>query len=161
MAKGWVHATFDLMAFGRSYFSLHQYKDHPWENLGTKHRELYHEWYNEFGKNWDFKNPFPLVIHLRTATIEDSDEAEKFQSMVSHDYLDKIWDTLNDKQRMTIEQRLKWFIENPKELNHVYEIDVFCGLIHRVIDGKEVVEPCPQLIQEYKRLRNYVAKINL
>lgn len=159
MAAGWVHATMDLMAFGRSYFDLHKYKDHPWKEFGYKHRRLYHDWYNEFGKNWNFDEPFPLIIQMRTNAFANPDEAEKFQSWVAHDYLDRIWDTLDAIRRQNFEQMCKWFLENPKELNRVYEIDVLRGLIYRVVDGKEIIEPCPELMGEYKRLRAYVAKI--
>ena len=160
MAAGWVHATVDLMAFGRSYFGLHKYKDHPWKEFGYKHRKLHHDWYNEFNKSWNLKEPFPPIIHMRTNAIENPDEAEKFQSWISHDYLDRIWDTLNQKQKQDFELACKWFLENPDELNRIYEIDVFEGLIHRVIDGKNITEHCPELVNEYRRLCNYVAKIN-
>ena len=159
MPAGWVHATMDLMAFGRSYFDLHKYKDHPWKKLGYKHRQVYHDWYNEFGKSWDIDKPFPLIIDIRTNAFKDPGRAEKFQSWVAHDYLDKIWDTLNQENRRNFEFSCKWFLENPKELNRVYEIDVFKGLIYRVVDNKNVVEKCPELIDEYKRLRNYAAKV--
>lgn len=161
MAAGWVHATVDLMAFGRPYFDLHKYKDHPWKELGYKHRQRYHHWYNEFGKKWDFKEPFPLIVHMRTNAFGDPDRAEKYQSWVSHDYLDKIWDTLNRAQRRDFELACKGFLENPEELNRVYEIDVFRGLIYRVVDGKDIVESCPQLIGEYQRLCQYVAKVQI
>lgn len=160
MAAGWMHATMDLMAFGRSYFDLHQYKDHPWEELGYKHRQLYHEWYSEYGKNWGLNDPFPPIIHMRTAMIADRDEAEKFQSCVAHDYLDRIWDTLNAEQRREREAAFKWLLLNPDKLNQKARINVFVGLIYRVVDDKEVIESCPELIQEYKRLRQYVGKIN-
>ena len=98
---------------------------------------------------------------MRTDAIENRDEAEQFQSWTSHDYLDRIWDTLDSEQRRNFELACKWFLENPEELNRVYEIDVFRGLIFRVIDGKEVTENCSELIKEYRRLRSYVARINL
>ena len=161
MAAGWVHATMDLMAFGRSYFDLHKYKDHPWRELGYKHRQVNHDWYNEFGKSWNLNEPFPLIIHMRTNAIVNPDKAEQFQSWVSHDYLDKIWDTLNLEQRRNFELACKWFLENPEDLNRVYEINVFKGLIYRVVDGKEIIEYCPELIKEYQRLRRYAVKINL
>ncbi len=161
MAVGWVHATMDLMAFGRSYFDLHKYKDHPWIELGYKHRRVNHNWYNEFGKSWNFDEPFPLVVHMRTNAIAGPGKAEQFQSWTSHDYLDRIWDTLNSEQRNSFKQACKWFLENPEHLNRVYEIDVFKGLIYRVVDGKEVVENCPELIEEYNRLRAYVARVSI
>lgn len=160
MAAGWVHATMDLMAFGRSYFDLHQHKDHPWRQLGPKHRQVHHDWYNQFGKNWNFNEPFPLIIQMRTNAFADPDRAEKFQSWIAHDYLDKIWDTLDSSQRKNIERTFKWLLEHPEDLNRIYGIDVFRGLICRVVDGKSVVERCPELIDEYKRLCSYVSKIN-
>ena len=161
MAAGWVHALMDLMAFGRSYFDLHKYKDHPWRELGYKHRQINHDWYKEFGKSWNFNEPFPPIIHMRTDAIENPDEAEQFQSWTSHDYLDRIWDTLDSERRRNFELACKWFLENPVELNRVYEIDVFRGLIFRVIDGKGVIENCPELIGEYRRLRAYVDKVKI
>lgn len=161
MAAGWVHASMDLMAFGRSYFDLHKYKDHLWKELGYKHRWVNHDWYNEFGKSWNFNKPFPPIIDMRTQVFETDEQGEKYQSLVSHDYLDRIWDTLGSEQRRNFEEACKWFLENPEHLNRVYEIDVFKGLIYRVVDGKEVVENCSELIEEYKRLCRYAAKINL
>lgn len=160
MAAGWVHATIDLIAFGRSYFDLHQYKDHPWRELGFKHREINHDWYKEFGENWDFSDPFPLIIHMRTAVFSNPDEAEKIQSWFSHDYIDRIWDMLDNNRRIEIEENFKRLLQNPEELNRACEIDVSHGFIYRVIDGKKVIEHCPQLIKEYQRLRNYVSKID-
>lgn len=91
MPASWVHASIDLMAFGRSYFDLHKYKDHPWKILKENHRQLYHHWYKEFGKSWNFNEPFPLIIHMRTNAFANPDKAEKYQSWIAHDYLDKIW----------------------------------------------------------------------
>lgn len=161
MAAGWVHATIDLIAFGRSYFDLHQYKDHPWRAFGNKHREFYHEWYNEFGKSWNFDDPFPMIIHMRTAAIGNPDEAEKFQSMISHDCIDKVWDTLDNNRKIEVERYFKNLLQNPEELNRICEIDIFHGFIYRVIDGKKVIEYCLQLAKEYWRLRNYVSKIDI
>ncbi len=161
MPAGWVHASMDLMAFGRSYFDLHKYKDHPWQKLGYRHRQINHDWYAEFGKSWNFDEPFPLIIDIRTNAIRDPEEAEKFQSWVAHDYLDRIWNILLPSQRTNFEQMCKWFLENPEELNRVYEIDVFRGLIYRAIDGKQVIERCPEVVKEYKRLRRYVFKIKV
>lgn len=161
MAAGWVHASMDLMAFGRNYFDLHKYKDHPWKELGYNHRKVNHDWYNEFGKSWNFNKPFPPIIDMRTQAFETDEQGEKYQSWISHDYLDRIWDTLDFERRKGFKQACKWFLENPEDLNRVYEIDVFRGLIYRVIDGKEVVENCPELIEEYQRLRRYAAKVYL
>ena len=161
MAAGWVHAAIDLMAFGRSYFDLHKYKDNPWKKLGYEHRQINHDWYKEFGKSWNFDKPFPPVIDMRTRAFASDEKGEKYQSWVSHDYLDRIWDTLDFEQRRNFELACKWFLDNPMELNRVYEIDVFQGLIYRVIDGKQVIERCPELVTEYQRLRGYVAKVNL
>lgn len=161
MAAGWVHATVDLIAFGRPYFDLHKYKDHPWRKIGYKHREIRHDWYNKFGKDWNFNDPFPLIIQIRTDAMTDPDKAEKFQSWISHDYLDKIWDTLDNNQRIKIEEDFKYLLQNPEELNRVCEINVFQGFIYRTIDGKKVVECCPQLVKEYQRLRNYISKIDI
>ncbi len=91
--------------------------------------------------------------------MENPDEAEEFQSMVSHDCIDKVWDTLDNTRRTEIEEYFKQLLQNPGELNRVCEIDIFCGFIYRIVDDKKVVEYCPQLVEEYQRLRNYVAKI--
>ena len=161
MAAGWVHASMDLMAFGRSYFDLHKYKDHPWKELGYEHRQVNHNWYNEFEKSWNFDKPFPPIIDMRTRAFETDEQGEKYQSWISHDYLDRVWDTLDFERRRNFEQACKWFLENPEELNRVYEIDVFRGLIFRVVNGKEVTENCPELVGEYRRLRAYVDKVKI
>ena len=38
MPNGCIHTTIDFIAFGRSYFELHQKKDKAYETLGSKHR---------------------------------------------------------------------------------------------------------------------------
>lgn len=161
MASGWVHATVDLLAFGRSYFDAHKKKDLPWRDLGYKHRVVNHPWYHQLGRKWNLDNPFPSYILDKTASAKDPDTAERFQSWISHDYLDRIWDTLDESERRDVERGFKQLLETPEKINKMAQIDVVKGLIYRVVDGKDVIEECPELIHEYNRLRAYVSKVEI
>ena len=62
MADGWIHSIIDLIAYGRPYFYIHRFKNETSKKLGWTHRIINHEWYQKFGKEWDFENPFPYFL---------------------------------------------------------------------------------------------------
>lgn len=161
MPQGWVHATVDLVAYGRPYFKQHQKKDAPWKQLGWKHRQLNHEYYNFFGKLWDFQNPFPSVIKNITADIKNPDEAERLQSWISHDYLDRLWNSWTGKQRKWFEGFCMYLIRRPKTLREWAGVDVKKGMIKRMINGKEVWEDCPEITAEWKGLKYYIKVVKI
>ena len=73
-----------------------------------------------------------------------------------HDYIDRIWDDLSDKERKYWEGFVMWVVLNPKILKEWAKVDVLEGKIHRMINSCDVWEDCPELKSEYKRLCSYV-----
>jgi hypothetical protein len=162
MPNGWVHATIDLLVFGRSYFDLHQKKDKEHQTLGPDHRIIDHDWYQGFGKFWTFSEPFPGWLKQYTQTLRDTVgevRAEEEQSSVTHEYIDRIWDDLLTQQRRYWESFFMWVLLHPDVLRDRFGVDVLNGKIHRVIEGQEIWEDCPDVKVEYKRLRRYVAVV--
>lgn len=159
MADGWVHATADLVVFGKTYFHRHKKKDAPWKELGWRHRVVNHEYYNLFGKLWDFQNPFPSDEKETIASIRDPNEAEQTQSWNSHDYLDRLWDGWSDRQRRRFERFCMYLVRRPKTLRDWAGVDVKNGKIKRLIGGQEVWEDCPELTIEWKNLKRYVKAV--
>lgn len=158
MPSGWVHATVDLISFGRTYFHQHKKKDEPHKWLGWEHRRLRHKYYQLFGKKWDFNNPFPPWLKEITRQAASPGKAEQLQSYASHDYLDRIWDESSKEKRRWIEGLCIYVMSNLKLFRDWAGIDVNKGKIKRLVAGKEIWEDCPELIYEYKRLNNYVRK---
>ncbi|MCX6664228.1 MAG: hypothetical protein NTZ75_08285 [Euryarchaeota archaeon] len=162
MPEGWVHATIDLIVYGRPYFDIHKNKDEAFLRLGKAHRKIKHEWYQAFGKKWTFDDPFPdflkgLISEIRGAC--GSDKAEKQMVYWDHDYFDRIWKNLSEKQRKYCKGAFAWIINNPMFLKNWAGVDVLEGKIKRVIDGQEVWEICPELKSEYHRLHCYVKTV--
>jgi hypothetical protein len=158
MANCWVHATVDLIVWGRSYLDLHRKKDRWSRTLGSAHRKRAHDWYWQFGKQWTFDEPFPAAVRQRTAAIralQGLNAAEREQVLLTHDMLDRIWDTLSKKQRKYCEALCFCLLSRPDVLLSWAEIDVLRGRILRLEDGKETWRPCPALRDEYARLRAY------
>jgi hypothetical protein len=155
---GWVHAAFDLTVWGRSYFDDHRRKDRWAKTLGRWHRSRDHNWYLQFGNAWTFENPFPssVVDQLRSLS---SSAAERLQVDLSHDYLDRIWDSLDEQERRYWEGFFAWLILNPEVLVTWAGVDVLRGRIARTISNQTQWNPCPMLRGEYKRLRKYVAVV--
>jgi len=159
MANGWIHAVIDLLAYGRPYFDLHKEKDKASKTLGRYHRKIDHEWYQLFGKEWTFDDPFPFRLKDKISKIRNIDgpaEAEKQMAFVDHDYVDKIWDELSSQEKKYWEGFFVWLIFKPKILKEWTGVDVLQGKIQRVIDGCRVWENCPKLKFEYIRLCKYV-----
>lgn len=159
MPSGWVHATVDLIAFGKTYFLKHKEKDAPWKELGRRHRSVNHQYYNLFGKLWNFQNPFPSHVKEAVAKVEDTNVAEQIQSWNSHDYLDRLWDNWSEKERRKFEKFCMYLLRRPKKLKEWAGVDVKKNKIKRVIDGQEVWEDCPEVNTEWKILKRYVKAV--
>ena len=162
MPSGFVHAAINLITYGRPYFSLHQHKDRWSKTLGRRHRSVEHEWYQDYGKSWDFRDPFPRWLKEYTKMLareEGTEEAEKQMASVDHDYFDRIWDDISEEQREYIEGAFAWIVLHPEFLKKWAAVDVINGRIKRAIDQQEIWEECPELIDEYYRLCCYVKKV--
>jgi hypothetical protein len=158
MANGWVHATVDLIAFGRPYLDVHQEKDKAARTLGPRHRTVDHPWYWQFGTNWTFSDPFPAWLRKNIADSADTvgpEHAEIQEVIFSHEYLDRVWDDLPRPERKYWEGFMVWLLLNPALLKTWAGVDVREGTIHRVVDGQEIWEPCLELKTLYNRLRRY------
>jgi hypothetical protein len=162
MPNGWVHAIIDLIAYGRPYFDLHKEKDKAHETLGLKHRIVNHKWYQDYGKAWDFRDPFPSSIKdliLRIRNEEGDEKAEEQMAWIDHDYIDRIWDDLSSHERRYWEGFFIWVLLSHKILREWAGVDVQEGKIHRLIDGREIWENCPEVKREYQRLCRYVKSV--
>ncbi len=162
MADGWVHAVIDLVAYGKPYFALHKEKDKPHELLGSNHRIVNHDWYQAYGRYWNFCEPFPSWIKesIRISGNEKgTDKAEEQLAWIDHDYIDRTWDVLSNLEKKYWEGFFAWVLLSPKILKDWAGVDVFDSRIQRLIDGREVWEYCPELKFEYKRLCGYVKAI--
>lgn len=162
MPDGWIHAVIDFIAYGRPYFDLHKEKDKAHEILGSNHRIVNHEWYQTYGKFWDFHDPFPswLKESIRMLGIEEgAEKAEEQMAWVDHDCIDRTWDVLSDPERKYWEGFFAWILYNPRIFKEWAGVDVLNGRIQRLIDGCEVWEYCPELKFDYKRLCKYVKAV--
>jgi hypothetical protein len=158
MPAGWVHATFDLVVWGRSYFDDHRRKDRWAKTLGRWHRRRDHHWYLQFGKTWTIEDPFPVRVYHDLRSLSPF-EAEKMQVDLSHDYLDKIWDLLDEQERCYWEGFFAWLLINPHQLIRWAGVDVLNGRIARTISNQTRWSSCPALRDEYARLRRYVEAV--
>lgn len=159
MPSGWVHATVDLVVYGRTYFHQHKKKDEPHKWLGWEHRKLRHKYYQLFSKKWGFEDPFPLWLKEITRLVDNPSKVEQLQSYVSHDYLDRIWDESSKEKRRWIEGLCFYIIGRPKLLRNWACVDVKNGKIRRLIDGQEVWEDCPEVIIEWENLKRYIKAV--
>lgn len=162
MPNGWVHATIALITLGRPYFDLHREKDAASRILGPRHRTANHDWYQSFGSRWTMVDPFPSELSKETEEhrrIRGPDFAELQQASVSHDYFDRLWDGLSASERKYWEAFMLWLLLNPTLLTEWAGVDVVEGKIQRIVDGREIWEPCPELKHEYKRLRAYAEAV--
>jgi len=161
LPNGWIHATTDLIAYGRPYFDIHQHKDKAHEQLGSNHRKINHEWYQAFGI-WTFNDPFPDFLKDMISDIREgcgARVAEERMAYWDHGYSDRIWDDISEEQREYIEGAFAWILLHPDFLKKWAGVDVIKGKIKRLIDQKETWEECPELIDEYHRLCCYVKKV--
>jgi len=162
MAAGWVHQTIDLIAYGRPNAHVHRKKDAAAQIVpGILHRAVGHEWYQRFGREWDFTRPFPQVVIEPIEQMGKKcgpDAAEEQMSAHSHDLIDRTWDELSKEQRLYWEGFFAWLLYQPEVLEHWAEVDVIRGRIRRVLNAKEVWEHAPEIVEDYKRLRREVSR---
>ena len=159
MPNGWVHATIDLIAFGRPYFDLHREKDKAHETLGPQHRLVNHEWYQAFEKFWTFPDPFPSWLKESIQALENAEGAEEQMVSIAHEYLDRVWDGLSLPERKYWESFFIWLLFNPRILKNWAGVDVVNSRIHRVVEDRKIWEGCPDTKVEYERLRRYVEAV--
>ena len=124
------------------------------------HRIERHDWYNCFGTMWTLDDPFPLPAEwdtLRTLRTTGADAAERHQVYLSHDFYDRIWDTLSRPRRMETCAFYKWFLMHPDVLKEKTGIDVIAGCaLTEHPDGSARWEPEPDLNLSWRRLKAYV-----
>ncbi len=159
MARGWLHETIDLIAYGRPYHYIHKEKDaEAGRTPGLRHREVNHEWYQSFGKLWIFSDPFPNWLKNSIGSIKEPEGAEEMMAFCSHDYIDRVWDwdlsskPKRDRVRKYWEGFFAWLLLNPDILKKWGGVDVFEGAILREVGGATVWEDAPDIRGEYERL---------
>jgi hypothetical protein len=155
MPAGWVHATFDLAIWGRSYFDHHRQKGRWSKTLGRWHRRRDHDWYWKLGSLWTLESPFPSCVEDQLRPLSPH-EGEKLQVDLSHDYLDRTWDFLTQQERDYWEGFFAWLLLHPRLLMTWAGVDVLSGRIARQISGKTLWRRCPAVRGEYQRLRKYL-----
>jgi hypothetical protein len=162
MPSGWVHQTMALIVSGRTNSLIHQVKDAFAQKCpGLRHRIVGHEWYQEYGRLWDFSNPFPEWLNAEIRNICDirgPDAAEDRMASDGHDLLDRVWDGLTGPERRWAEGFFAWLLYHPEFLETWAGVDVLRGRIKRMIDGKDVWEESPETTVEYRNLRRSVSK---
>jgi len=159
MPQGWIHATIDLLVYGRSYFWIHKNKDKAWKKLGRRHRKIQHPYYWCFNRKWNFQKPFPKWIKKKVEEIKEANEKEKFMAKTDHDYNDRVWDSLTLQERIYREAFFIWILKHPEIIKNWAKVDVIKGKIHRVIDGKEIWEDSPETKKDYEVLLRYIKPI--
>lgn len=162
MAAGWIHQTIDLIAYGRTYAHVHREKDAASQRIpGVRHRTVGHDWYQRFGRDWDFTEPYPQAakeLIERIGELHGPDAAEEHTSSDSHDLIDKTWDGLSREERLGSEGYFAWLVYHPDALGRVAGVDVLRGRIERVIAGQVVWENSTETVTEYKTLRREVSR---
>ena len=159
MASKLFHATIDLIAYGRAYFSVHEKKDAAARRLGRHHRRVNHPWYQRYGVDWTIDKPFPAHAQKIVTSIRSVEGKERFMSAIGHDHMDRLWDELDKDERIYWEAFCVWLLDRPDLLRTWAGADVREGRIHRVVNGQELWEPCPELAREYLRLRAYARAV--
>lgn len=162
MPNAWVHATIDLLSFGRPYLHIHQDKDNASKILGSKHRIVNHAWYQEYGNRWNFTDPFPAWLLESIEDLlhrESPDQVEEQMVSIAHDHLDRVWDDLLYSERKYCEEFFTWVLLRPSILKSWAGVDVLNGRIQRIVDGREIWEYCPDLKFKYRMLRRYVEAV--
>ena len=162
MPSGWVHQTMALIVSGRTSWQTHRAKDaFAQKSPGSRHRIVGHAWYQEYGRLWDFSNPFPEWLNDEIKNICDTrgpDAAEERMASDAHDLLDRTWDDLDLNKRRWVEGLFAWLLYHPEFLETWAGVDVMRGRIKRTIDGVEVWEDSPETVIEYRKLRRAVSK---
>jgi hypothetical protein len=162
MPPGWVHETIDLIAYGRIYRPVHQNKDAESQRIpGLCHRQVNHEYYQKYLKDWDFNTPFPDNRKNLVQSLNETKgpvAAEELMASDGHDYFDKLWDQFTKIKRDYSEGFFAWLLYNPQVLECWADVDVIEGRIGYTIDGQKVWEKSPETITDYKRLHRDVSR---
>jgi hypothetical protein len=162
MAAGFVHEMLDLISLGRVYRHIHKRKDeHAQRAPGLRHREVGHDWYQSYGKRWNFDVPFPPSLMEEMENVRKwfgPDAAEERMASDGHDLLDRTWDGLSKPERLYWEGFFAWLLYRPDLLESWAGVDVLHGHVCRTIGGKVVWEDSPETVGEYSGLRRRVSK---
>jgi len=172
----WMHDSFDIICFGRSYWWLHREIDKKAKELGIHHRIYNHDWYWEFKKRWDFEDPFPLgeldkelsqIIESVPKTLRSRFEAmlkqeisdlsqkglvkEAFQVYVCHCFWDRMWNEYSTEERQRLKQFAAVWMLSPQLLYEKAGVDVIEGKMKIKTDGEQW-EDNPSLKTDYANL---------
>lgn len=162
MPSGWFHQTIALIVSGRTQSHIHHAKDvFSQRTPGLRHRDFGHKWYQEYGRLWDFTDPFPewLKDEIRNICATcGPDAAEERMASDAHDNLDRVWDELDARERRWAEGLFAWLLYHPDLLETWAGVDVLRGRIKRTIDGEDVWEESPETAIEYRKLLRAVSK---
>ncbi len=168
MPQRWIHETYDLIIFGKSYPAIHHQKDAAWKTLGSSHRSKNHELYNLYGFEWDFNDLYSPTLKsffkaMQKKYFDQGDKAEEDQVWVTHDILDKIWDGFDCEERRRWASDFKSLLLDPLLLKEWAGVDVLGGKIKRRKDEQygfsepiDYWEKEASIIDSYRRLRGYV-----
>jgi len=179
----WMHDSFDIICFGRSYWRLHQKIDEKAKELGIYHRIYGHAWYWKFKERWDFPNPFPIKelnkkiteilesvpeelknIFQRLATTEVKLPSQKglvreaFQVYICHCFWDRMWDEYSIEERQQLKKFVIAWILSPKLLYEKAGVDIMEGKVKVKKNGEEW-EDSPQLKQDYANLLKIIQSV--
>jgi len=160
MPRRWLHETLDLVAFGRSYWRLHKAKDAASNVLGTHHRIEKHDWYNLYGIDWTFEDPFPNAVlreNFRILRESGPDSAEEFQADLAHDLLDRCWDLLSPSERRGWAATFRSIILDSEFLRSWARIDVLQSRIEVAnYNGQKTWNFEPTLKRDWLQLKKLV-----
>ncbi len=152
----------DLIAYGRVYRHVHQRKDAASQRVpGLRHRMIGHEWYREWGRRWDFADPFPEACQEGIRRLREKagpDVTEEQMASDAHDYFDGVWDDLPEPIRDYARGFFAWLLYHPDLLESWAGVDVIGGRILRKVNGQEYWEDSPETVREYKRVRREVSR---
>jgi hypothetical protein len=127
MPRRWLHESLDIVVWGESYWQEHKRKDAAYKTLGPKHRAVGHPWYSKFKRDWTFEDPFPPKVLEKTRRIritKGGAAAEKYQANLTHDYLDRLWDTFDRADRRQVAESIRHLILNTRMLRDWAGVDV-------------------------------------
>lgn len=162
MASGWIHQTVDLIAYGRTYAHVHGKKDLASQLIpGMAHRAVGHEWYQRFGQDWSFDDPYPQAARETIVELGRTcgpGVAEERMSSDSHDLIDKSWDGLSKDERLYWEGFFAWLVYHPEHLLSWADVDVLHGKIKRSVNGNEIWEAAHGIVRDYTRLLREVSR---
>ena len=161
-----VHQVNSLIALGQPYGHVHSKKDaYSQRAPGLRHRQVRHRKYRAFNRTWDFTNPYPANERQQIERVcrwKGAAVAEEYMTSLSHDVDDRTWDLegMSRSDRSAIrtywESFCAWLVLNPDILMERVGVDVVEGRVLRRIDGVDVWEYEPGLIDGYDALYKHV-----